>query len=132
MQPLFKLRNSKGCLVSRLTLIDIPATSNGSDQTAHMRRLIKVLAGRTLLEISCRGSYMLFHEKTCFLGLHADYVQLSLLYSLHCSEHLENLSADGKRGKRFNKACNQCLLSVHAILQLLQKNLIDNAGIAFD
>ena len=34
--------------------------SKGCDQTAHMRRLICAIAGRTLLEISCTGSYLFF------------------------------------------------------------------------
>ena len=47
VQPLFKFRNSKWCSVSSLTLVEYSATSKGSDQTAHMRRLIWGFAGRT-------------------------------------------------------------------------------------
>ena len=37
----FKLRNSRCCYVSSLTVIEnTQVTSKGSDQTAHMRRLI--------------------------------------------------------------------------------------------
>ena len=39
VQPPFKLINSKLCLVSSLTLNN-QAISKGSDQSAHMRRLI--------------------------------------------------------------------------------------------
>ena len=75
---------------------------------------------------------MLFHEKTCLLGLHADYVQLSLLYRLHCSEHLENCYQRMAKEERALIKFVIHVYPVHAILQLLQKNLIDNAGIAFD
>ena len=40
VQPPFKLRNYKWCSVSSLTIVKAQATSKGSDQTAHMRRLI--------------------------------------------------------------------------------------------
>ena len=40
VQSPFKLRNSKWCSVSSLSLINIQATSKGSDQTACMPRLI--------------------------------------------------------------------------------------------
>ena len=47
VQPHFKLRNSKWCSVSSLTVMEIQATSKGSDQTARMRRLIWGFTGRT-------------------------------------------------------------------------------------
>ena len=49
LHPHFKLRNSKWCSVSSLTIIfkNIQATSKGSDQTARMRRLIWGFAGCT-------------------------------------------------------------------------------------
>ena len=47
LQPPVKLRNSKRCSVSSLTIIESQATSKGSDQTARMRRLICGFAGRT-------------------------------------------------------------------------------------
>ena len=47
LQPPFKLRHSKWCSVSSLTIIEYSATSKGSDQTARMRRLIWGFAGRT-------------------------------------------------------------------------------------
>ena len=47
LQPRFKLRNYKFCSVSSLTLIEYSVTSKGSDQTAHMRRLISGFAGLT-------------------------------------------------------------------------------------
>ena len=37
---------------------NIQASNKGSDRTARMRRMIWGFAGRTYLEISCRGSYM--------------------------------------------------------------------------
>ena len=41
VQPPLKLRNSKSCLVSSLTVVaQAQATSKGSDQTARMRRLV--------------------------------------------------------------------------------------------
>ena len=41
VQPPFKLRNSKCCLVSNLTVIEYSQmTGKGSDQTAHMRRMV--------------------------------------------------------------------------------------------
>ena len=58
-QPPFKLRNSKWCSVSSVRVIEIQATSKGSDQTARMRSWSELLlvAQTTLLEISCCGSY---------------------------------------------------------------------------
>ena len=47
LQPPFKLRNSKWCSVSSLTVIEYQATSKGSDQTARMHRLIGDFTGRT-------------------------------------------------------------------------------------
>ena len=46
LQPPFKIRNSKWCSISSFTL-NIQATSKGSDQSAHMRRLVWAFAGRT-------------------------------------------------------------------------------------
>ena len=46
MQLPFKLRNSKWCSVSCLTLIEYPSDKQGSDQIARMRKLIWVVAGR--------------------------------------------------------------------------------------
>ena len=40
VQPPFKLRTSKRCSVSSLTLIEYSSNEQGSDQTAHMRRLV--------------------------------------------------------------------------------------------
>ena len=57
VQPPFKNRNSKLCSVSSL----FKATSKGSDQTAHMRRLIWGITGRTyhivgnlMLRLNCK------------------------------------------------------------------------------
>ena len=48
VQPPFKLWNSKWGADSSLKVIEyIRATSKGSDQTAHMRRLVWAIAGRT-------------------------------------------------------------------------------------
>ena len=49
VQPHVKLRKSKWCSVSSLTLIEYQVTSKGSDQTAHMP-----VAHTTLLEMSCQ------------------------------------------------------------------------------
>ena len=40
VQAAVKLGNSDRCLVSSLTVIDIQENSKGSDQTAHMGRLV--------------------------------------------------------------------------------------------
>ena len=47
LQPPIKLRNSKWCSVSSLQSKNTQATSKGSDQTAHMHRLIWGFAGHT-------------------------------------------------------------------------------------
>ena len=47
MQPPFKLRNSKCRSISSLFSYNIRAASKGSDQTAHMRRLVWAFTGRT-------------------------------------------------------------------------------------
>ena len=77
VQPPFKLRNSKWCLASSLTVIEW--TSKGSDQTVRMCRLVWAFAGRTnhtvgnlmsrlkfLLELPCNsaGIILIF----CMLG----------------------------------------------------------------
>ena len=46
MQPPYKLRNAKSCSDSSFTVIECSRNSEGSDQTAHMRRLVRVFAGR--------------------------------------------------------------------------------------
>ena len=47
LQNPVKLRHSKCCSVSSLTVMNIQATSKGSDQTEHVRRLAWAFAGRT-------------------------------------------------------------------------------------
>ena len=47
VQPSFKLRNTKWCTVSSLTVSNIQAISKCSDQAAHMHRLVWAFAGRT-------------------------------------------------------------------------------------
>ena len=47
VQPRVNLRNSKCYLVSSLQSSTILATSNGSDQPARMRRLVRAFGGRT-------------------------------------------------------------------------------------
>ena len=47
IQPPFKLRISKMLFGQRLTSLNRQATSNGSDQTAHLRKLVCAFAGNT-------------------------------------------------------------------------------------
>ena len=72
VQPLFNLRNQKWISYSRLILIEYQATRKGSDQTAHMRRLIWAFDGRTYYIV---GNLMLRLIWKTTLKIHLDLSQ---------------------------------------------------------
>ena len=84
VHPPFKLRNSKWCSVSGLRVIEnIQATSKGSDQTAHMCRLVWAFAGGTFHIVEKLILWLIWEFKNslhtsvfCWLSLQTVWTQI--------------------------------------------------------
>ena len=61
VRPSFGLGDSQLCSVSGLAVMEFQATSKGSDQTAHMCRLIWGFAGRTYHIVGNLMHWLIFY-----------------------------------------------------------------------
>ena len=71
VQPPLKLRNSKWCLASSLTVIEYLSDSKGSDQYARMRRLVWAFAVRTYHIVGNLMSLLNYVKTVAYLNLSA-------------------------------------------------------------
>ena len=90
VQHPFKLRNSKWCLVSSLKLIDsyIQATSQGSGQTACMRRLISGFAGCTYHIVGNLMHWLIYSREIAQCGIGVFVLCIPLKTALKCKNSL--------------------------------------------